>query len=72
MSKEWPYESKVENLEKELKKVKHQLFQTLINANKTVNKMQELQDKLNKCEIENSKLKSQIVELNRKIDELNK
>ena len=51
------------NLEKDLKKIKSQLYQTLINANKTVNKIQKLQDQLNQCQIENAKLKLQIEDL---------
>ena len=67
MTEEWPYVSDkdqyVMNLEKDLKKVKSQLYQTLINANKTVNKIQKLQDQLNQCQSENAKLKLQIEQL---------
>lgn len=67
MKNEWPYVSDqdqyVMNLEKDLKKIKTQLYQTLINANETVNQMQKLQDQLNQCQIENSKLKLKIEEL---------
>ena len=67
MTEEWPYVSNkdkyVMNLEKDLKKIKSQLYQTLINANKTVNKIQKLQDQLNQCQIENAKLKLQIEDL---------
>ncbi len=67
MSEEWPYVSDkdqyVMNLEKDLKKIKTQLYQTLINANETVNQMQRLQDQLNQCQVENNKLKLQIEEL---------
>ncbi len=67
MTEEWPYVSDkdqyVMNLEKELKKIKSQLYQTLINANKTVNQNQKLQDQLNRCQIENTKLKLQIEDL---------
>lgn len=70
MTENWPYEPKVEVLEKELEKVKNQLYQTLINANRTVNEMQKLQEQINTCQNENSKLKSQIDVLNKKIDEM--
>lgn len=64
MSEEWPYVSNkdqyVTTLEKDLKKIKNQLYQTLLNANKTVIQNQELQDKLNQCELENSKLKQKL------------
>ena len=70
MTENWPYEPKVEVLEKELEKVKNQLYQTLINANRTVNEMQKLQEQINTCQNENVKLKSQIEELNKKIDEM--
>jgi len=67
MPEEWPYVSDkdqyVMNLEKDLKKIKTQLYQTLINANETVNQMQKLQDQLNQCQVENNKLKLQIKEL---------
>lgn len=67
MTEEWPYVSNkdqyVMNLEKDVKKIKSQLYQTLINANKTVNKNQKLQDQLNQCQIENAKLKLQIEDL---------
>ncbi len=67
MTEEWPYVSNkdqyVMNLEKDLKKIKSQLYQTLINANKTVNQNQKLQDQLNQCQIENAKLKLQIEDL---------
>ena len=67
MTEEWPYVSNkdqyVMNLEKDLKKIKSQLYQTLINANKTVNQIQKLQDQLNQCQIENTKLKLQIEDL---------
>jgi len=67
MSEGWPYVSDkdqyVMNLEKDLKKIKTQLYQTLINANETVNQMQRLQDQLNQCQVENDKLKLQIEEL---------
>ena len=71
MTEEWPYVSDkdqyVMNLEKDVKKVKSQLYQTLINANKTVNKIQKLQDQLNQCQSENAKLKLQIEQLNKQI-----
>lgn len=70
MSESWPYEPKVEILEKELEKVKNQLYQTLINASKTVNQMQKLQEQLNTCQNENFKLKSQVEDLNDKINKL--
>ena len=64
MKEEWPYVSNkdqyVMNLEKDLKKTKNQLYQTLINANKTVNEIQEVQEQLNRCKTENAKLKHQI------------
>ncbi len=64
MTEEWPYVSDkdqyVKTLEKDLKKVKNQLYQTLLNANKTVIQNQKLQDQLNECQSENHKLKSQI------------
>ncbi|MHA1612950.1 MAG: hypothetical protein ACTSYU_12910 [Promethearchaeota archaeon] len=67
MAEEWPYVSNIDqyviNIEKDLKKTKSQLYQTLINANKTVNQNQKLQDQLNQCKIENTKLKRQIEEL---------
>ena len=67
MAEEWPYVTNVDQyvmgLEKDLKKTKGQLYQTLINANKTVNQNQKLQDQLNQCKIENTKLKRQIEEL---------
>jgi len=67
LTEEWPYVSNkdqyVMNLEKDLKKIKSQLYQTLINANKTVNQIQKLQDQLNQCQIENTKLKLQIEDL---------
>jgi len=67
LTEEWPYVSNkdqyVMNLEKDLKKIKSQLYQTLINANKTVNQIQKLQDQLNQCQIENAKLKLQIEDL---------
>ncbi|MHA1933200.1 MAG: hypothetical protein ACW96X_11700 [Promethearchaeota archaeon] len=70
MSEEWPYVSNkdqyVTTLEKDLKKIKNQLYQTLLNANKTVNQNQQLQDKLNQCQQENSKLKTQVKELKSK------
>ena len=69
MAEEWPYVSNkdqyVMGLEKDLKKTKSQLYQTLINANKTVNQIQELQDQLNRCKIENTKLKRQIEDLDK-------
>ena len=64
MTEEWPFVSDKDNyvktLEKDLKKVKNQLYQTLLNANKTVIENQNLQDQLNKCQEENLHLKSQI------------
>ncbi len=67
MVEEWPYVSNkdqyVMDLEKDLKKTKSQLYQTLINANKTVNEIQELQEQMNRCKIENAKLKRQIEDL---------
>ena len=69
MAEEWPYVSNkdqyVMNLEKDLKKTKSQLYQTLINANKTVNEIQEVQEKLNRCQLENAKLKHQIEDLSK-------
>ena len=71
MTEEWPYVSNkdqyVKGLEKELKKVKSQLYQTLLNANKTVNQNQSLQEQLNQCQIENSKLKSQLENLTKNV-----
>ena len=67
MSEEWPYEPKkdlmIKTLEKDLNKIKTQLYQTLLNANKTVVEIQKLSDELNKCQMENSKLKSEIENL---------
>ena len=67
MVEEWPYvtdkDQYVMGLEKDLKKTKSQLYQTLINSNKVVNEFQELQDQLNRCKIENTKLKRQIEDL---------
>ena len=67
MTEEWPYVSNkdqyVMDLEKDFKKTKSQLYQTLINANKTVNQIQKIQDQLNRCQIENTKLKRQIKDL---------
>ena len=67
MTVDWPYVSNkdqyVQTLEKDVKKIKNQLYQTLLNANKTVNQNQKLQDKLNQCQLENSKLKTQVKEL---------
>ncbi len=67
MVEEWPYvtdkDQYVMGLEKDLKKTKSQLYQTLINSNKVVNEFQELQDQLNRCQIENTKLKRQIEDL---------
>lgn len=69
MTEEWPYvtdkEQYVKTLEKDLKKVKSQLYQTLLNANKVVIQNQKLQEQLTQCQAENSKLKSHI-DLNRK------
>ena len=69
MTEEWPYVSDkdqyVKTLEKDLKKVKSQLYQTLINANKTVIQNQNLQEQLNQCQTENAKLKSQIKDLSK-------
>ncbi|MHA1242688.1 MAG: hypothetical protein ACTSQU_18170 [Promethearchaeota archaeon] len=69
MTEEWPYVSDkdqyVKTLEKDLKKAKSQLYQTLLNANKTVIQNQKLQEELNQCKAENSKLKSHI-DLNKK------
>ena len=74
MSEEWPYEPKkdlkIKTLEKDLTKIKTQLYQTLLNANKTVVAMQKITDDLNKCQMENSKLKSEIEVLNREIGAL--
>jgi peptidoglycan hydrolase CwlO-like protein len=71
MTEEWPYVSDkdqyVKTLEKDLKKAKNQLYQTLLNANKTVIQNQKLQEQLNQCQAENSKLKSHIDDLNKKI-----
>ncbi|TKJ26645.1 MAG: hypothetical protein CEE42_04695 [Promethearchaeota archaeon Loki_b31] len=71
MAEEWPYVSDkdqyVKTLEKDLKKAKNQLYQTLLNANKTVIQNQKLQEQLNQCQAENSKLKSHIDNLNKKI-----
>jgi len=67
MTEEWPYVSNkdqyVMDLEKDLKKTRSQLYQTLINANKTVNEIQELQEQFNRCKSENTKLKRQIEDL---------
>ena len=69
MTEEWPYVSDkdqyVKTLEKDLKKAKSQLYQTLLNANKTVIQNQKLQEELNQCQAENSKLKFHI-DLNKK------
>ena len=71
MTEEWPYVSDkdqyVKTLEKDLKKVKSQLYQTLLNANKTVIQNQKLQEQFNQCQTENSKLKSQIDNLTKKV-----
>ena len=71
MSEEWPYEPKkdlkIKTLEKDINKIKTQLYQTLLNANKTVVEMQKLTDELNKCQIKNSKLESEIEALNTEI-----
>ena len=69
MSENWPYVPKTDqdkntkDLEREYNKVKEQLVQTLLNANKTVIQMQKLQAELNECHLENSKLKSRIDQL---------
>lgn len=72
MVEEWPYVSNkdqyVMDLEKDLKKTKSQLYQTLINANKTVNEIQELQEQMNRCKIENAKLKRQIEDLTKQFN----
>lgn len=69
MTEEWPYVSDkdqyVMNLEKDLKRIKSQLYHTLINANNTVNEIQKLQDQLNQCQSENAKLKYQIEQNNK-------
>ena len=69
MTEEWPYvtdkDQYVKTLEKDFKKVKNQLYQTLLNANKTVIQNQKLQEQLNQIQAENSKLKSQIDDLNK-------
>jgi len=71
MIEEWPYVSDkdqyVKTLEKDLKKVKSQLYQTLLNANKTVIQNQSLQEQLNQCHTENSKLKLHIENLSKKL-----
>jgi chromosome segregation ATPase len=76
MSENWPYVPKndqsksAKDLEKEYNKVKEQLVQTLLNANKTVIHMQTMQDELNDYQLESSKLKSQIAVLKKEIDKL--
>jgi len=71
MTEEWPYVSDkdqyVKTLEKDFKKAKNQLYQTLLNANKTVIQNQKLQEQLNQSRAENSKLKSHIDDLTKKI-----
>ncbi len=67
MSEEWPYERKdeqyIKKLELDVNKLKTQLYDTLLNSNKVVGEIQKLQNQLNACQIENSKLKMQIDEL---------
>ena len=67
MSEEWPYEPKdeqyVKKIELDVKKLKTQLYDTLLNSNKIVGELQKIQNELNACQIENSKLKLQIEEL---------
>lgn len=67
MSEEWPYEPKdeqyIKNLEIDVKKLKTQLYDTLLNSNKVVGEIQKLQNQLNACQIEKSKLELQIDEL---------
>ena len=67
MSEEWPYEPKdeqyIKKLELDVKKLKTQLYDTLLNSNKVVGEIQRLQNQLNACQIENSKLKLQIDDL---------
>jgi hypothetical protein len=67
MSEEWPYEPKdeqyIKNLELNIKKLKTQLYDTLLNSNKVVGELQKLQNQLNACQLENSKLKLQIDDL---------
>lgn len=46
-----------------MKKLKTQLYDTLLNSNKVVGEIQKLQNQLNACQIENSKLKLQIDDL---------
>lgn len=76
MSENWPYVQKndrskyTKDLEKEYNKVKEQLVHTLLNANKTVIEIQKVQNELNDCHLENSKLKSQIADLEKEIDSL--
>lgn len=76
MSENWPYVRKTDqskytkDLEKEYNKVKEQLVQTLLNANKTVIQIQKVQNELNDCHLENSKLKSRIVDLEKEIESL--
>ena len=67
LSEEWPYEPKdeqyIKNLEVDVKKLKTQLYDTLLNSNKVVGELQKLQTQLNACQIEKAKLKLQIEEL---------
>ncbi len=72
MSEEWPYEPKdkqyIKNLETDVEKLKTQLYDTLLNSNRVVGEMQKLQNQLNACQIENSKLKSQIETLKKALE----
>ncbi len=71
MSEEWPYEPKneqdIKKLELDVKKLKTQLYDTLLNSNKVVGEFQKLQNQLNACQIENSKLKLQIDDLKKSL-----
>jgi chromosome segregation ATPase len=72
MSEEWPYEPKdeqyIKNLESDVEKLKTQLYDTLLNSNRVVGEIQKLQNQLNACQIENSKLKSQIESLKKSFE----
>jgi phage shock protein A len=71
MPEEWPYEPKdeqyIKDLEVNVEKLKTQLYDTLLNSNKVVGEIQKLQNQLNACQIENSKLKSQVETLKKSL-----
>ena len=50
-----------------MKKLKTPLYDTLLNSNKVVGEIQKLQNQLNACQIEKSKLELQIDELKKSI-----